>query len=108
MPARRNRANHRMLAPRRSAARATEDPFMTQNDRPLPGFLWRLARRVAAMVVDCRDTQHRAAVLRASADRYLLHPEIPPDTYAEFLFRTSGPLLREPTATARSRGQTVR
>jgi hypothetical protein len=94
--------------PRNSAAGASEGTFMTRADQPLPGLLRRLARRIAAIVVACRDTQHRAAVLRASADSYLLHPEMPPDTYAEFLFRTSGPLLREPTAAARSRGQTIR
>lgn len=93
---------------RGSAASATEGAFMNRADRLLPGFLWRLAHRIAAIVVDCRDAQRRVAVLRASADRYLLHPEVPPDTYAEFLFRTSGPLLREPSAADRSRGQTIR
>lgn len=67
----------------------------------------RLARRIAAVMSECRAAQRRAVVLRASADRHLLDPERAPDTYPEFLFRTSGPLLREPAAARRSRGQTV-
>jgi len=78
------------------------------SDRSPRRFLWRLGRRIAAVVGDCRYTQRRAFVLRASVDRYLLHPDSPPDTYPEFLFRTSGPLLHEPAAAARSRGHTVR
>lgn len=81
---------------------------MKQKDRRLSAFLRRLAHRIATIFHDFRDTQRRIAVLRASADRYLLRPETPPDTYAEFLFRTSGPLLREPPAAARSRGRSVR
>ncbi len=72
------------------------------------GLLWRLRRRIAAILAECRDTQRRFTVLRASVDRHLAHPDSPPDTYPEFLFRTSGPLLHEPAAAARSRGDVVR
>ena len=36
-------------------------------------------------------------------DRYTARPDAAPDTYAEFLFRTSGLLLHEPSARARAR-----
>jgi hypothetical protein len=64
--------------------------------------LRRVARRVAAMVAEMNEAQRRMTVLRAAQDRYLINPDEPPATYAEFLARTSGPLLREPAASHRS------
>jgi hypothetical protein len=64
----------------------------------------RLARRVVAVVRECNDAQRRMAAIRTAPDRYTAHPDAAPDTYAEFLFRTSGLLLREPSARARARG----
>jgi hypothetical protein len=68
----------------------------------------RLARRIADVLAECRYSQRRVEVLRASPDRYLLDPGRAPQTYREFLFRTSGPLVREPAAASRSRGHAVR
>jgi hypothetical protein len=68
----------------------------------------RLARRIAAAVADCRYAQRRMAALQASPDRYLPDPDRAPDTYQEFLFRTSGPLVRELSAARRSAGRAVR
>jgi hypothetical protein len=42
-----------------------------------------------------------------SPDRYLPHPDTPPDTYSEFLARTRGLLLHEPSARARLAGRVV-
>jgi len=61
-----------------------------------------LARRVGAIVAECNYAQRRAAELQACPDRYLLAPDEGPDTYQEFLFRTSGRLLHEPSAADRS------
>jgi hypothetical protein len=72
------------------------------------GRVLRIAGRVAAVAAECHEAQRRLYVLNASADRHLLHPDRPPETYQEFLFRTSGPLLREPAAEKRARGRTVR
>jgi hypothetical protein len=47
-------------------------------------------------------------VLMTSADRSLLVPGRAPDTYQDFLLRTSGPLVHEPSAASRSPGQPVR
>lgn len=60
--------------------------------------LRRLAARIAAAVTEMNEAQRRMFVLRAATDRYLSRPNAAPDSYAEFLFRTSGPLLHEPPA----------
>jgi hypothetical protein len=73
--------------------------------RPVAGRRpWRLARRIIAVVRECNDAQQRLAAVRTAPDRYTAHPDAAPDTYAEFLFRTSGLLLHEPSARSRARG----
>jgi hypothetical protein len=57
---------------------------------------------VAATLAECNRAQRRMAELRLSPDRFLMDGGAePPDTYAEFLFRTSGPLAHEPPADKR-------
>jgi len=51
--------------------------------------------------------QRRATVLAMAPDRFLANPHRPPDTYQEFLARTSGPLIREPSLRARLSGRQV-
>jgi hypothetical protein len=69
----------------------------------------RAARAVAAVLAECNRAQRRMAELRLNPDRFLLSGGTqPPDTYAEFLFRTSGLLAHEPPADKRSRGRQVR
>lgn len=65
----------------------------------------RMAERVTATVREMNEAQQRLLAVRMSADRYLTNPDTPPDTYAEFLMRTSGPLLREPSAARRAGGR---
>lgn len=67
--------------------------------------LRRLASRVAAVFAEMNEAQRRMNALRFSQDRYLLRPDEGPDSYDEFLARTSGPRLREPSASERQRGQ---
>lgn len=62
----------------------------------------RMARRVIASVRDLNDAQRRMTALQMSMDRYLANPDKPPDTYREFLMRTSGLLLHEPPASKRA------
>jgi hypothetical protein len=64
-----------------------------------------LARRVAAVVRECRDARLRMAAVTTATDRFVARPDTAPDTYAEFLFRTSGQLLHEPPARSRARGR---
>jgi hypothetical protein len=68
------------------------------------GVIRGLARRIAAVVAECRHAQHRMAVLHASPERYRPHAACAPATYREFLFWTSGLLAHEPTAASRSAG----
>jgi hypothetical protein len=66
-----------------------------------------MARRFAGTLADMHRAQRRAVVLAGAADRYAPHRDKAPDTYAEFLFRTSGPLLHEPPACRRATGKPV-
>jgi hypothetical protein len=68
------------------------------------GRLRRLASSIAAAIAEANEAQRRMTVLRTAQDRYLLKPDEPPDSYAEFLVRTSGVLLHEPSARNRNIG----
>ncbi len=70
--------------------------------------LLRAARRVGSALAEADRQQRRHAALVASLDRYLPHPDAAPDTYAEFLARTRGILVHEPSARARLAGRSVR
>ncbi len=64
-------------------------------------------RRVAGKLADALREMHEAQqlmlVLQTATDRYVENPGAAPDTYAEFLARTSGALLHEPPARKRIR-----
>jgi hypothetical protein len=64
--------------------------------------LRRLAGRVVAVIAEMNEAQRRMAALRFSQDRYLPRPDQAPEDYDEFLARTSGPRLREPSASERA------
>jgi hypothetical protein len=65
----------------------------------------RIARRIASVLAECNYAQRRSFAIMTGADSYLMDRNQAPDTYAEFLFRTSGGLLREPASAQRSHGQ---
>jgi hypothetical protein len=68
--------------------------------------LRRLTSRVVATIEEMNYAQRRMTQLRFALDRYMIEPDEAPVTYQEFLARTSGPpLLHEPTARDRERGQ---
>ena len=64
-------------------------------------FFRRFLARICSIVAESSYAQHRVAELRFAPDRYVLGRTNAPDTYAEFLFRTSGPLRHEPPARKR-------
>lgn len=68
------------------------------------GLIGRLARGAADIVAECNHATRRMTEVTTAPDRFLLDPDSAPDTYAEFLFRTSGVLAHEPSARARCRG----
>ena len=61
----------------------------------------RAAGKLADAVREMNEAQRRMMVLRTATDRYIENPHAAPDTYAEFLARTSGMLLREQPARKR-------
>ncbi len=63
----------------------------------------RVAGKVADTVREMNEAQRLALVLRTAMDRYVENPDAAPDTYDEFLVRTSGALLHEPPARKRVR-----
>ena len=73
----------------------------------LTGVLARFGRRVADIVAECNYAQRRMLALRTSPDAYGTDRNKAPDTYAEFLFRTSNALLHEPAASGRAHGRPV-
>jgi len=66
-----------------------------------------IARRVAGALADMHRAQRRLVVLAGAADRHAPNRNSAPDSYAEFMFRTSGPLLHEPPAHRRAAGKLV-
>jgi hypothetical protein len=68
----------------------------------------RIMHRVSRTVADANAAQRRVAILAGAPDRWVPDPHKTPDTYSEFLARTAGPLLHEPSARRRARGKKVR
>jgi hypothetical protein len=67
--------------------------------------LRQLKSRVAAAIGEMNYAQRRMTQLRFALDRYMIEPDEAPVTYREFLARSSGLLLHEPTARQRDPGQ---
>jgi hypothetical protein len=65
--------------------------------------LWRVAGKLVDTVREMNEAQRRMLVLRTATDRYVANAGAAPDTYHEFLARTSGVLLHEPPARKRMR-----
>ena len=63
----------------------------------------RAAGKLAGAVREMNEAQRLMLVLQNAPDRYVADPGAAPDTYDEFLTRTSGVLLHEPSARKRAR-----
>lgn len=63
---------------------------------------------IASVVTECNRASRAMAQLSQAPDRYLPDSSQAPDNYAEFLFRTSGPLTHEPSAKQRAAGRRSR
>lgn len=75
---------------------------MNKAANPESGPIRRFARKIADVIADCVREQRTIAELMTAPDRYLTNPDVAPDTYSEFLFRTSGVLHHEQPARART------
>lgn len=76
--------------------------------RSWPQLLRSVSLSIAAAVAECHRATLTMTQLRLAPDRYMPHSAQAPDDYAEFLFRTSGPLRHEPTARQRAAGRSLR
>jgi hypothetical protein len=63
----------------------------------------RVAGKLADTVREMNEAQRLMLVMRTATDRYVDRSQAAPDTYDEFLARTSGLLLHEPPARKRIR-----
>jgi hypothetical protein len=63
----------------------------------------RAAGKLADAVHEMNEAQRLSLALRTATDRYVENPGAAPDSYQEFLARTSGVLLHEPPARKRMR-----
>jgi hypothetical protein len=63
----------------------------------------RVVGKLADTVREMNEAQRLMLVVRTATDRYIENPGAAPDTYDEFLARTSGALLHEPPARKRIR-----
>jgi hypothetical protein len=65
----------------------------------------RLGKRIASVIAECDYAQRRSFAIMTNPDSYLIDRDQAPDTYAEFLFRTSGGLLHESASGQRPHGR---
>ena len=72
---------------------------------PARSPLARIVKRIANVVAECNYAQRRSFAIMTTPDSYLTDRDQAPDTYAEFLFRTSGGLLHEPASAQRAHGR---
>jgi hypothetical protein len=70
-------------------------------------MITRLLQKITRTIADMNYAQRRVTTLTNAPDRMVPDPGKAPDTYAEFLYRTSGLLLHEPSAAHRAHGRLV-
>lgn len=63
----------------------------------------RVAGKVAGTVREMNEAQQLMLAIKTGGDRYVEDRDAMPDSYEEFLFRTSGALRHEPSARKRAR-----
>jgi hypothetical protein len=64
----------------------------------------RITRTLAGIVEECNYAQRKLLELRMDPERYVFASPSAPDTYLEFLMRTSRSLRHEPSASERAAG----
>ena len=80
---------------------------MNLNMAQIRSLLVRFGKRIASIVAECDYAQRRSFAIMTNPDSYLIDRDQAPDTYAEFLFRTSGGLLHESASGQRPHGRLV-
>ena len=78
---------------------------MNPNMAQIRSLLVRFGKRIADVLAECNYAQRRVFAIMTSPDHYVTERDKAPDTYAEFLFRTSGGLIDEPDCAQRASGR---
>lgn len=89
-----------------ATTRRGERAFMNRARR-VARVIWSAVRELHARISEVHRWQRRIAVLSMAPDRFIPNANRAPDTFGEFLTRTSGPMLREPSSRARLAGRPV-
>jgi hypothetical protein len=71
-------------------------------------LLRQISGRITSTVAELNYAQRRATELFVGLDGYMVKPARPAATFGDFLARTSGRLVHEPSARDRHAGETVR
>jgi len=74
----------------------------TYQPRPI-----RAAQKIRDILTEMNNAQRLLTIRMMAVDRYLFQPDVPPQTYAEFLVRTHAPMLHEPAADDRAAGRRI-
>jgi hypothetical protein len=93
-----------------TASTPRSHPPQPRQPRPAAQRNWlgRTASAVLSVLDEMNDAQRRVLRAQRAYDRFLPDPAAAPETYPEFLLRTSGPSSHEPTARQRAAGRRVR
>jgi hypothetical protein len=81
----------------RAACLLSDAGFMSKAARPVR----RITRNLLAILTDWAYAQRKLTELRLAPEQYVYKRNAVPQTYAEFLYRTSGVLHHEPPARVR-------
>lgn len=95
------------MLPLLAAAASGKARDMSNNERihqDKETAIHRIARGIADALAEDKDVQRYLMQLRMNPQNYVFRPGRTPDTYADFLFRTSGVLMHEASARERSLG----
>jgi hypothetical protein len=80
----------------------SSDNHQQQQDRE--PVVQRVAKGIVAAIVEAHQAQRMLFERQMDPESYVLPAAGAPDTYADFLFRTSGRLRHEPSARERALG----
>jgi hypothetical protein len=72
------------------------------------GFMNGISQKIRELVREMNDAQRLLTIRRLAVDAQLPRPGSAPQNYAEFLARTSAPMLHEPSAAQRAAGRAIR
>jgi hypothetical protein len=77
-------------------------PVQARLGQQLVHAVARSAKALATVVAECHRAQRIMSEYRSQPDRYARYGDRAPETYGEFLYRSSGTVWREPSARERA------